>query len=103
MKKISSTILVFLLATTFIGHAQLYLNQEINTKEFKENPSDNLRGSDNSGGIFKTDAPNLDDRPTNGEGIGQEMPLKDGLVVLVVCSGLYGIVKTIQRGRGKFR
>ena len=52
------------------------------------------------GALFRAGPPDAPgDRPNDGEGIGQETPLSDGLFILLLCSIQYGIVKLKTKRR----
>ena len=101
MKKILATILVFLFIATGAGYSQIYKNQETETGKttgLRNNQAVEQAVNDNYGGIFRS---GLDDRPGNGEGIGQVAPLAGGLDLLFACSIVFGVVKFYKRRQKK--
>jgi len=101
MKETVITIIIFLFTAMLPTYAQLYRSQTTTEKEnysggffsrYPDNPERDPAGS----GIFRSsDPPGLNDRPTGGEGIGEEndVPLKGGLIVLITCSIIFSAMK----------
>jgi len=99
------TLILFLLASTVTLYAQstnissggaLYAppSTEISSKQ---------NNGDTGGALFRA-TPNsgpLNDRPGDGEGIGQDdsVPISDGLFVLLGCCLIYGVAKFSSKKR----
>jgi len=106
MKKILGAILIIMFTATVTGYSQNYKNlnseNENLTKDqnsysiYNEtplgNPDENSENSNGRGGGLFRDSSNPDGRPGEGDGIGQETPLDNGLNVLIACSVIYGVV-----------
>jgi len=114
MKQIIIAITLLLCMTTANSYAGLYSRDtEIRYRqETAETRSGGFFRSDNAfsseseiaenrgGGLFRSSGiEGPGDRPTSGEGIGQEheAPLGDGLLVLSVCSALLMVVKNVVK------
>jgi len=102
MKKIIVTILIFMFTATAANCAGLFSNERSSDSEysgglFSESSSSPER--DSGYGLFRSNDPfSPGDRPGSGGGIGQEdgnAPVGDGIIVLVVCSAILIVVKTI--------
>ena len=108
MKKILSTIIIFCLIATSTSYAQFF-NGKSGNGESSENTAiyDNAINSGNEtnedyGGFFRSsNADTPGGRPGNGDAIGQEAPLKDGLPVLVGCCLLLIVIKSVKDRRKK--
>ena len=101
LKKIVLSTMILLLAATVISFAS--------GNNYKEKPSDNNGGFfqadndyssdetpestiDQTGGFF-SDGGDPGNRPGEGDGIGQNAPLQDGLHVLLTCCAAFVLVK----------
>jgi len=102
MKKTLVSILIFMFTATVSVCAQIYNNQEPGNNNsagqngyystYSDVTLTNSNENAGSSGLFKDTATGPGGRPVNGEGIGQEAPLGNGLNVLIACSVIYGIV-----------
>jgi len=98
-------VLFFMFIATTPGYAEIYTGETIdyggNAGGIYSNTSDNSEEKNSGYGIYKSLAPSPGNRPDNGGGIGQEngkdMPIGNGLTVLVVCSVILVIVKEFMR------
>ena len=94
MKKIFYTILVFLFAVTISGNAQFFSNNENETGTKTETGGgvrDNYEGNNETGGFFRAESDDYE-RPDVGGGIG-EVPVNDGLAILILCSIVFVAIK----------
>jgi len=103
MKKIVTTILIFMFTATVAGYAQIYGRQGTENTEttgiyndLSVNSTNNAdEGSRRFGGLYRSDTQGPGLRPKPDGGIGKEAPIKDGLGVLLACSVVFGIVEVI--------
>jgi len=108
MKKILSTLILFCLIATSTSYAQFF-NGRSGNGDSSENTAiyDNAVNSGNEtnedyGGFFRSsNADTPGGRPGNGDAIGQEAPLKDGLPVLIACCLLLVVVKSFNERQKK--
>ena len=112
MKKISSLLIIFCFIATSISYAQFFRDKPDNDNSSGSNSAvhDSNTGrtvvvtetNDEYGGFFRSsNADSPGGRPGNGDAIGQEAPLKDGLPVLIGCCILLVVVKTIKDKKKK--
>jgi hypothetical protein len=108
MKKTLIVFVVLLFSVVEISYAGIYTSQTNQEKTFS--PYNSLYGppagntiipSDTSSGLFKAPENGFGGRPGNGEGIGQEAPIDDGLAILLVCCGVLVIIRAYIRKREK--
>jgi len=104
MKKILITVMIFLFtATTVTTYAQIFKEQDSSSyTTVSGNSSSTYEVDDNQGGFFRSstaDPPG--DRPGNGEGIGQQAPIGEGLQILVAFCMFFGGIKYYSRNRKK--
>ena len=78
-------------AANVLGSGALYGNSS-NT---------NYNGESGAGGLFRNSGEEYDliERPNNGDGIGQNTPIGDGLVVLTACCMSMGLMKFFVQRR----
>ena len=110
MKKISSLLIIFCFIATSTSYAQFFRDQSDNDNSsgnsgavYNSNAGSSVtETNDDYGGFFRSsNADSPGGRPGNGDAIGQEAPLKDGLPVLVGCCLLLMVVKTIKENKKK--
>jgi len=109
MKKVIYTIIIILFTMTEISNAQFFRSQDNDNSGSSTgitnvfgNSSRNSEDDNSSSGFFRSpDSGSLDDRPGNGDGIGQEAPLGDGLPVFIICCSVLGVVKLVQMKKKK--
>ena len=103
MKKILFTIMIFAFAAmTTTSYAQIFKEQDSNPSVSTENSTSSSEVNDSQVGFFRSstaDPPG--DRPGNGEGIGQQAPLGDGLHILIAFCMFFGVIKYYSRRRKK--
>ena len=102
MKKIIAiAIFIYVITATLTGYAQFFNNQDTgsNTTEQSNKTTDN---SETFGGFFRSDAPSPGDRPGNGEGIGQDMIIQDGLHLLIACGVMFSLFKFYKQKKMHF-
>ena len=112
MKKILTTIIIILLASTSISYAGIFYSQPET-----ENSSGSSGGffnnntgysgestSEDYGGFFRS--PSMSDpggRPGSGDGIGQNAPLGDGWPVIIACCIALICLRLFDRKRNRRR
>jgi len=111
MKKISSLLIIFCFIATSISYAQFFREHSDNDNSSGSNSAvhDSNAGKtvtetndDYGGGFFRSsNADTPGGRPGNGDAIGQEAPLKDGLPVLIGCCLLLVVIKSVNDRRKK--
>ena len=81
------------------GNAQFFRNNDNETginnetgRSFRGNPE----GNNDTGGFFRNESDDYE-RPDVGGGIG-EAPVNDGLVILILCSIVFVVIKIYKRG-----
>jgi hypothetical protein len=106
MKKIIVTIMVFLLSATVISYAGIFGNQTTSNDEYSsqsgalyDNSTKYSREDSGFGALFSGPSDDPGDRPDNGDGIGQEAPISDGVRTLAICCFIYSIIKVCSNTR----
>ena len=96
--------------STVTSYAQFFRENETSNNRDRNSsgimnrntPSSSSSDLDNSyGGFFRNSPGGPGDRPGSGEGIGQEAPVEDGILVLVSCCIFLGAVKIHNAKRRK--
>ena len=103
MKKLLFTIFIFLLTVTLPGNAQIFNNHGTGTREITEthsNVKENSEERGNTGGFFKSVNDDFK-RPEVGNGIG-EVPIGEGLSILMLYSMFFGTVRFFKRKQNQF-
>ena len=108
MKKISAAILIFLFSATISVYAGFFNErpEDKHKKEISDSHGGFFSGFDSEteaddqyGGFFG--APSPGGRPSNGDGIGQEVPPGDGLSVMIICCLVFGFIIFINNKQSK--
>ena len=122
MKKIILAIVVFLFMAGVLNHSysQSYYNSNINKNNVNNNndiikssgsalytdppktaATEKLDDSHSGGALFRADPSTGDPggRPSDGQGVGQETPLRGGFHFLLICGLIYGAVNVFARRR----
>ena len=103
MKRIFNIIMIFLLTATISSYAGIYRDKTTSKGESSEygalyrNAPSSSEGDSSAGSLFRSSNNDLDDRPGNGTGIGQEAPIGNGIRTLAICCLIYGIIKLSSR------
>ena len=84
-------------ASSVTTYAQFFKDKESSSATTSSRNFD----TDNGAGFFRNSNSGPGGRPGDGEGIGQEAPLGDGLNALVACCVLFGFVKIYNDKRKK--
>ena len=100
MKKIIITILIIIFtASPVTTYAQFFKDKEPSAARTSSSSYDT---DYSNAGFFRN--PNNNgpgDRPGDGEGIGQEAPLGDGINAIITCCVIFGFVKIYNEKRRK--
>ena len=98
--------MIFLLTATMTSYAGIYRDNTPDNSGssgygalFGNSNSSNPGGDSDSGGLFRSSNVDPGDRPGNGDGIGQQAPIGNGVRTLAVCCLIYGIVKLSSKKR----
>ena len=111
MKKILSLFIIFYFIATSISYAQFFREKSENDNSsgsssaiYDSNAGSSATETDDhyEGGFFRSSSADTPGgRPGNGDAIGQEAPLKDGLPVLIGCCLLLIVIKSVKDRRKK--
>ena len=104
MKKTAIILLLFLFTSVVMSYARITdgdpSDNTASSYTGSISYSDDETSADSNTGIFKSsDADNPGGRPGNGGGIGQNTPISDGLFLLIGCSIVFAIAKTVHEKR----
>ena len=108
MKKLIA-VLMFIYSTTTISHAGIFKDRSEIYDFHGNNDGRNYLGdssysredtSEDYGGFFRSStAEDLDDRPGNGSGIGQNAPVGDCIPVIIACCIAFVLLRLKKRDR----
>ena len=106
MKKTLMAVVILLCVSIVTGFAGgIYKDQPkepLSSNSIYGSSSSNVENdnSGNAGALFRnSNADGPGGRPDNGDGIGQETPIKDGLPELIGCCLILAVVKYIRRNK----
>jgi len=94
--------LMFIFSATVTSYAGFFNQSETNDSYSSSSNNTYSRGesSEDYGGFFRSSsAGNPGNRPGNGDGIGQDAPVGDGIPVIIACCIALGLLKFFDGGR----